>query len=57
MPEHASPGPVRRPGRLGWIALLPGVLIGFLPRRVDAGDNAGVAGRGVFLAEHLRQSQ
>ncbi|MBZ1846985.1 TIGR03747 family integrating conjugative element membrane protein [Klebsiella pneumoniae] len=29
MPEHASPGPVRRPGRLGWIALLPGVLIGF----------------------------
>lgn len=29
----------------------------FLPRRVDAGDNAGVAGRGVFLAEHLRQSQ
>ena len=29
MPEHAPPGPVRRPGRLGWIALLPGVLIGF----------------------------
>ena len=29
MPEHAPPGPVRRPGLLGWIALLPGVLIGF----------------------------
>lgn len=29
MPEHAPPGPVRRPGRLGWIALLPGVLAGF----------------------------
>ncbi|HCB2375346.1 TIGR03747 family integrating conjugative element membrane protein [Klebsiella pneumoniae] len=29
MPEHAPPGPVRRPGRLGWIALLPGVLVGF----------------------------
>lgn len=29
MPDHASPGPVRRPGLLGWIALLPGVLAGF----------------------------
>lgn len=29
MPEHAPPGPVRRPGLLGWIALLPGVLVGF----------------------------
>ncbi|ENG0937822.1 TIGR03747 family integrating conjugative element membrane protein [Salmonella enterica] len=29
MPEHVSPGPVRRPGLLGWIALLPGVLAGF----------------------------
>ncbi|VEA09326.1 integrating conjugative element membrane protein, PFL_4697 family [Salmonella enterica subsp. enterica serovar Sanjuan] len=29
MPEHAPPGPVRRPGILGWIALLPGVLVGF----------------------------
>ncbi|WP_275166189.1 TIGR03747 family integrating conjugative element membrane protein [Citrobacter koseri] len=29
MPEHAPPQPVRRPGLLGWIALLPGVLIGF----------------------------
>lgn len=29
MPEHAPPGPVRRPGLLGWIALLPGVLAGF----------------------------
>ncbi|MEG5546697.1 TIGR03747 family integrating conjugative element membrane protein [Enterobacter asburiae] len=28
MPEHASQ-PVRRPGLLGWIALLPGVLAGF----------------------------
>lgn len=28
MPEHA-PQPVRRPGLLGWIALLPGVLVGF----------------------------
>ncbi|EOE6875280.1 TIGR03747 family integrating conjugative element membrane protein [Klebsiella aerogenes] len=28
MPEHA-PHPVRRPGLLGWIALLPGVLVGF----------------------------
>lgn len=29
MPEHAPQGPVRRPGLLGWIALLPGVLVGF----------------------------
>ncbi|WP_154923338.1 TIGR03747 family integrating conjugative element membrane protein [Klebsiella grimontii] len=29
MPEHAPPGPVRRPGLLGWLALLPGVLAGF----------------------------
>ncbi|EHG6068813.1 TIGR03747 family integrating conjugative element membrane protein [Salmonella enterica subsp. diarizonae serovar 61:z52:z53] len=29
MPEHASQGPVRRPGLLGWLALLPGVLAGF----------------------------
>ncbi|ENZ7681742.1 DUF4400 domain-containing protein [Klebsiella aerogenes] len=29
MPEHAPPHPVRRPGLLGWIALLPGVLVGF----------------------------
>ena len=29
MPDHAPPRPVRRPGRLGWIALLPGVLVGF----------------------------
>ncbi|EJX4511711.1 TIGR03747 family integrating conjugative element membrane protein [Salmonella enterica] len=29
MPEHAPPGPVHRPGLLGWIALLPGVLVGF----------------------------
>lgn len=29
MPEHAPPGSVRRPGLLGWIALLPGVLLGF----------------------------
>lgn len=29
MPDHAPPGPVRRPGLLGWIALLPGVLVGF----------------------------
>ncbi|EAW3101953.1 TIGR03747 family integrating conjugative element membrane protein [Salmonella enterica subsp. enterica] len=29
MPEHAPPGSVRRPGLLGWIALLPGVLVGF----------------------------
>lgn len=29
MPEHAPLGPVRRPGLLGWIALLPGVLVGF----------------------------
>lgn len=28
MPEDA-PQPVRRPGLLGWIALLPGVLVGF----------------------------
>ncbi|AKE60094.1 TIGR03747 family integrating conjugative element membrane protein [Citrobacter farmeri] len=28
MPEH-SPPPVRRPGLLGWIALLPGMLAGF----------------------------
>ncbi|EPZ9323952.1 DUF4400 domain-containing protein [Salmonella enterica subsp. enterica] len=28
MPGHA-PQPVRRPGLLGWLALLPGVLIGF----------------------------
>lgn len=28
MPEHA-PHPVRRPGLLGWLALLPGVLVGF----------------------------
>ncbi|MFS9381097.1 TIGR03747 family integrating conjugative element membrane protein [Citrobacter sp. ANG330] len=28
MPEH-TPQPVRRPGLLGWIALLPGVLVGF----------------------------
>lgn len=29
MPEHAPPGPVRRPLPLGWLALLPGVLVGF----------------------------
>lgn len=29
MHEHAPPGPVRRPGPLGWLALLPGVLVGF----------------------------
>ncbi|EBJ3505316.1 integrating conjugative element membrane protein [Salmonella enterica] len=29
MPEHAPPHPVRRPGLLGWLALLPGVLAGF----------------------------
>ncbi|MEQ3429723.1 TIGR03747 family integrating conjugative element membrane protein [Klebsiella aerogenes] len=29
MSEHVPPGPVRRPGVLGWIALLPGVLVGF----------------------------
>ncbi|ECG1191102.1 TIGR03747 family integrating conjugative element membrane protein [Salmonella bongori] len=29
MPEHAPPGPVRRPGLLGWLALLPSVLVGF----------------------------
>ncbi|EJE9589571.1 TIGR03747 family integrating conjugative element membrane protein [Salmonella enterica] len=29
MPEHAPQGPARRPGLLGWIALLPGVLAGF----------------------------
>ena len=29
MPEHAPPGSVRRPGLLGWITLLPGVLVGF----------------------------
>lgn len=29
MSDHAPPGPVRRPGLLGWIALLPGVLVGF----------------------------
>lgn len=28
MPDHA-PQPVRRPGLLSWIALLPGVLVGF----------------------------
>ncbi|EDP9826215.1 TIGR03747 family integrating conjugative element membrane protein [Salmonella enterica subsp. enterica] len=28
MPDHA-PQPMRRPGLLGWIALLPGVLVGF----------------------------
>lgn len=53
MPEHAPPGPVRRPGLLGWIALLPGVLVGFCL----GAWMLGVAGRGVFLAEHLRQSQ
>ncbi|EBA4497738.1 TIGR03747 family integrating conjugative element membrane protein [Salmonella enterica] len=29
MPDYAPPGPVRRPGLLGWIALLPGVLVCF----------------------------
>ncbi|HIH9484241.1 TIGR03747 family integrating conjugative element membrane protein [Klebsiella quasipneumoniae] len=29
MPDHAPPSPARRPGLLGWIALLPGVLAGF----------------------------
>jgi len=29
MPEHTPPSPARRPGLLGWIALLPGVLVGF----------------------------
>lgn len=28
MPEH-TPQPMRRPGLLGWLALLPGVLVGF----------------------------
>ncbi|EAV3589095.1 TIGR03747 family integrating conjugative element membrane protein [Salmonella enterica] len=29
MSEHAPPPPARRPGLIGWLALLPGVLIGF----------------------------
>lgn len=29
MPNHAPPSPARRPGLLGWFALLPGVLVGF----------------------------
>lgn len=29
MPEYAPPSPARRPGLIGWLALLPGVLIGF----------------------------
>ncbi|EAA8390737.1 TIGR03747 family integrating conjugative element membrane protein [Salmonella enterica] len=29
MPEHVPSGPVRRPGLLGWLTLLPGVLVGF----------------------------
>ncbi|EAR7915053.1 DUF4400 domain-containing protein [Salmonella enterica] len=29
MPEHVPSGPVRRPGLLGWLTLLPGVLAGF----------------------------
>ena len=29
MPDHAPQGRARRPGLLGWIALLPGVLAGF----------------------------
>lgn len=29
MPDHAPPSPARCPGLLGWIALLPGVLVGF----------------------------
>ncbi len=29
MPDHAPPSPARRPGLLGWITLLPGVLVGF----------------------------
>lgn len=29
MPDHAPQRPVRRPGLLGWIALLPGLLAGF----------------------------
>ena len=29
MPDHLPPFPARRPGLLGWIALLPGVLVGF----------------------------
>ena len=29
MPEQVSLGPIHRPGLLGWLALLPGVLVGF----------------------------
>lgn len=29
MSEHAPPPPARLPGLIGWLALLPGVLIGF----------------------------
>lgn len=29
MSEHAPPPPARRPGLIGWLALLPGVLAGF----------------------------
>ncbi|ECC8921402.1 TIGR03747 family integrating conjugative element membrane protein [Salmonella bongori] len=29
MPEYVPPTPARRPGLIGWLALLPGVLIGF----------------------------
>ncbi|EJM1219793.1 DUF4400 domain-containing protein [Salmonella enterica] len=29
MPDYAPPVPVRRPGLLGWIALLPSMLVGF----------------------------
>ena len=53
MPEHAPPQPVRRPGLLGWLALLPGVLAGFC---LGAWMLA-IALEWLGDAEHLRQPQ
>lgn len=46
------------PPRTNWLArIVTRRADWLLPRRMDAGDSAGVAGRGVFMAEHLHQPQ
>ncbi len=57
MHDHAPQGPVRRPGLLGWLALLPGVLIGFCLGAWMLAIALEWLGDAFFLAEHLRQPQ
>ncbi|EAA3792476.1 DUF4400 domain-containing protein [Salmonella enterica subsp. enterica serovar Livingstone] len=56
MSEHAPPPPARRPGLIGWLALLPGVLVGFCLGAwmlAIALEWRGSAGAPVLLVEDL----